>query len=205
MNAPTASLAQPAAATSPADVKPPEVTPAFDTSVDDMAVWWQAQRFLHYEADLLDHRDFEAWASLLDEDIVYRMPLTRNVRRDAMDQEFSGVHDAAWFDEGIDTLRQRVAQLKTGIHWAEEPASRVSRLVTNIRVLDVTPDEGGGERVRVRSRFLIYQNRLQAEVNLFAGKRDDVLRRRDGHWKILAREIHLDQNVLLSKALTVFF
>lgn len=199
MNAPTASLAQ------PAGVKPTEITPAFDASVDDMYVWWQAQRFLHYEADLLDQREFEAWASLLDEDIVYRMPLTRNVRRDAMDQEFSGLHDAAWFDEGIDTLRQRVAQLKTGIHWAEEPASRVSRLVTNIRVLDVTPDEGGGERVRVRSRFLIYQNRLQAEVNLFAGKRDDVLRRRDGHWKILAREIHLDQNVLLSKALTVFF
>ncbi len=88
---------------------------------------------------------------------------------------------------------------------AEEPASRVSHLVTNIRVLGVEPDEGGGERVRVRSRFLIYQNRLQAEVSLFVGKREDVLRRRDGRWKVLAREIHLDQNVLLSKALTIFF
>lgn len=178
---------------------------AQDSSVDDMQAWWQAQRFLHYEADLLDHRDFDAWLGLLDEDITYRMPLTRNVRRDAMAQEYSGTQDAAWFDEGIDTLRQRVAQIKTGIHWAEEPASRVSRLVTNIRVLDVAPDEGGGERVRVRSRFLIYQNRLQTEVNLFVGKREDVLRRRDGRWTILAREIHLDQNVLLSKALTIFF
>lgn len=178
---------------------------AQDSSVDDMQIWWQAQRFLHYEADLLDHREFDAWLGLLDEDIAYRMPLTRNVRRDAMAQEYSGKQDAAWFDEGIETLRQRVAQIKTGIHWAEEPASRVSHLVTNIRMLDVTPDEGGGERVRVRSRFLIYQNRLQAEVNLFVGKREDVLRRRDGRWTILAREIHLDQNVLLSKALTIFF
>lgn len=178
---------------------------ALDSSVNDMRIWWQAQRFLHYEADLLDHREFDTWLGLLDEDIAYRMPLTRNVRRDAMAQEYSGKRDAAWFDEGIDTLRQRVAQIKTGIHWAEEPASRVSHLVTNIRVLDVTPDEGGGERVRVRSRFLIYQNRLQAEVNLFVGKREDVLRRRDGRWTILAREIHLDQNVLLSKALTIFF
>ena len=32
---------------------------AQDASVDDMQVWWQVQRFLHYEADLLDHRDFE--------------------------------------------------------------------------------------------------------------------------------------------------
>ncbi len=180
---------------------------AQDDSVDDMLLWWEAHRFLHYEADLLDNREFDAWLSLLDEDIAYRMPLTRNVRRDAMTQEYSGKQDAAWFDEGIDTLRQRVAQIKTGIHWAEEPASRVSHLVTNIRVLDVTPDEGegGGERVRVRSRFLIYQNRLQSEVNLFVGKREDVLRRRDGRWTILSREIHLDQNVLLSKALTIFF
>lgn len=187
------------------EATPVMATPAQDLSVDDMQIWWQVQRLMHYEADLLDHREFEAWLDLLDEDIAYRMPLTRNVRRDALSQEYSGPRDAAWFDEGIDTLRQRVAQIKTGIHWAEEPASRVSRLVTNIRVLDVAPDEGGGERVRVRSRFLIYQNRLQAEVNLYAGKREDVLRRRDGCWKILAREIHLDQNVLLSKALTIFF
>jgi 3-phenylpropionate/cinnamic acid dioxygenase small subunit len=122
-----------------------------------------------------------------------------------MTQEYSGQQDAAWFDEGIETLRQRVAQIKTGIHWAEEPASRVSHLVTNIRVLDITPDEGGGDLLRVRSRFLIYQNRLQSEVNLFVGKREDVLRRRDGRFTILSREIHLDQNVLLSKALTIFF
>ncbi|WP_052097259.1 3-phenylpropionate/cinnamic acid dioxygenase subunit beta [Achromobacter sp. RTa] len=178
---------------------------ALDSSIDDMQIWWQVQRFMHHEADLLDHREFDAWLELLDEDISYRMPLTRNVRRDAMAQEYSGKSDAAWFDEGIDTLRQRVAQIRTGIHWAEEPASRVSHLVTNIRVLEVTPDEGGGERVRVRSRFLIYQNRLQAEVSLFVGKREDVLRRRDGRWKVLSREIHLDQNVLLSKALTIFF
>lgn len=178
---------------------------AQDDSVDDMLLWWEAHRFLHYEADLLDHRDFDKWLSLLDEAITYRMPLTRNVRRDAMAQEYSGKQDAAWFDEGIDTLRQRVAQIKTGIHWAEEPASRVSHLVTNIRVLDVIPDEDGGDLVRVRSRFLIYQNRLQSEVNLFVGKREDVLRRRDGRFTILSREIHLDQNVLLSKALTIFF
>lgn len=186
---------------------PTDKTPeaALDCSIDDMQIWWQVQRFMHHEADLLDHREFDAWLELLDEDIAYRMPLTRNVRRDALAQEYSGARDAAWFDEGIDTLRQRVAQIRTGIHWAEEPASRVSHLVTNIRVLGVTQDAEGGERVRVRSRFLIYQNRLQAEVNLFVGKREDVLRRRDGRWKLLSREIHLDQNVLLSKALTIFF
>ena len=41
---------------------------AQDASIDDMQVWWQVQRFLHYEADLLDHREFDAWLELLDED-----------------------------------------------------------------------------------------------------------------------------------------
>ncbi len=30
-----------------------------------------------------------------------------------------------WFDEGKETLTQRVRQILTGVHWAEEPLSRV--------------------------------------------------------------------------------
>ncbi len=170
----------------------------------DAQTWWEIQQFLHYEADLLDERQFEAWLELLDEDIHYWMPLVRNVRRDAKGDEYSGPRDVAWFDEGIVTLRQRVAQIKTGLHWAEEPASRVSHLVTNVRVVSFTPGPDGDAAV-VRSRCLVHQNRNQTETRMFVCKRIDTLRRRGGAWKILAREIHLDQNVLLAKALTTFF
>lgn len=170
----------------------------------DAQTWWEIQQFLHYEADLLDERQFEAWLELLDEEIHYWMPLVRNVRRDAKGDEYSGPHDVAWFDEGIDTLRQRVAQIKTGLHWAEEPASRVSHLVTNVRVVEFTPDAEGDVAV-VRSRSLVHQNRNQTETRMFVCKRIDRMRRRDGVWKLLAREIHLDQNVLLAKSLTTFF
>jgi hypothetical protein len=37
------------------------------------------------------------------------------------------------------------------------------------------------------------------------GKREDVLRRVDGAWKIAARRMWLDQNVLLPKNLTILF
>lgn len=168
-------------------------------------LWWDIQQFYFREADLLDERRFDKWLELLHEDIQYRMPLARNVRRDAMDQEYSAKGEAAWFDEGINTLRQRVAQIGTGIHWAEEPASRVSHLVSNIRVLDLREGAEGGKQVKVRSRFLVYQNRLQDEESLFVGKRLDTLLGVGGDWKILTREIFLDQNVLLSKALTTFF
>jgi biphenyl 2,3-dioxygenase subunit beta len=43
-------------------------------------------------------------------------------------------------------------------------------------------------------------------VNLFVGKRDDVLRRDPvTGWKIAKRRILLDQNVLLEKVITTFF
>lgn len=169
-----------------------------------MELWWDIQQFYFKEADLLDERRFDQWLELLHEDIEYRMPLARNMRRDAIKQEFTAPGEIAWFDEGIATLRQRVAQIATGIHWAEEPASRISHLVTNVRILEVEEGESGMQ-VKTRSRFLVYQNRLQGEVSLFVGKREDTLVRDGDDWKVRKREILLDQNVLLSKALTTFF
>jgi 3-phenylpropionate/cinnamic acid dioxygenase small subunit len=133
------------------------------------------------------------------------MPLARNVRRDDLAKEYSGEFEAAWFDEGIETLRQRVAQMKTGIHWAEEPPSRVSHLVTNIRIVDAQPSMAEATEVTVSSRFLVYQNRHQTETALFVGRRKDVLTRHEGQWKILRRTVYLAQNVLMSKSLTTFF
>lgn len=175
----------------------------------DIDLWWEIQDFLFEEAELLDARRFSDWLNLLHPDIEYRMPLARNMRRDRMKSEFTEPGEVAWFDEGFQTLSQRVAQINTGIHWAEEPASRVSHLVSNVRVL-VPADAAGNakgqpQEVKVSSRFLVYQNRLQTETNLFVGKRTDILRRGDDGWKIAKRTIYLDQNVLLAKALTTFF
>src|SRR4051794_31714485 len=172
----------------------------------DPTLWHDVQEFLHYEADVLDNRNFEEWLTLLTDDIRYWMPLAYNVRRDDMAREYSREQaDVAWFDEGLETLRQRVAQLRTGMHWAEEPASRVTHLISNIRIVEAGPDPASPETVKVRCRFIVYQNRLQTEQSWFVGKRVDALRRSQDSWKIARREIYLDQNVLLPKALTVFF
>jgi len=177
-----------------------EVKNPFDWS--EMELWWNIQQFFYYEADLLDTRSFTEWLNLFDEGVTYRMPLTRNFPKGKDGLEYSASGEAAWFDEGIETLRQRVAQLNTGMHWAEEPVSRVSHLVSNIRVLNVDQNK---KEVVVKCRFFVYQNRLEDEVNLFVGKREDVLKHTECGWKILRREILLDQNVLLAKALTTFF
>jgi len=170
-------------------------------------LWWEIQDFLYAEADLLDKRRFDEWLTLLHPEIEYRMPLVRNTRRDKATQEFTQPGEAAWFDEGLHTLSQRVAQLNTGMHWAEEPASRVSHLITNVRVFVHArqADADTPDGVKAASRFLVYQNRLQTETALFVGRRDDVLVRTGDGWQIRRRLIYLNQNVLLAKALTTFF
>ena len=47
-------------------------------------------------------------------------------------------------------------------------------------------------------------NRIDDEVNHFVGKRIDTLVESEGGWLLKHRTIHLDQSVLLAKALTVF-
>ncbi|MEN3293526.1 MAG: hypothetical protein V7642_2779 [Burkholderiales bacterium] len=174
-------------------------------SLARVMLWADVHDFFHQEADLLDSRRYGEWLQLLDETIKYRMPIARNVRREDADREYTGDNEAAWFDEGIETLRQRVAQIRTAIHWAEEPASRVCHMISNVRVMEALPSAAEPSQVAVSSRFLIYQNRHQTDVALFVGKRKDVLVRHGDSWKIAQRTVYLDQSVLLAKALTTFF
>lgn len=163
------------------------------------------RNFYYQEADLLDDRDFDAWLDLFTDDVRYWMPLARNVQfRRGEEYSREGV-DSAWIDEDKLTLRQRVQQLATGIHWAEEPRSRMSHLITNVRILDVRHDSEGAAQLTAKCRFLVYRNRMESEVDILVGKRKDTLRRTDTGWRVCRREIYLDQNVLMAKNLTTFF
>jgi 3-phenylpropionate/cinnamic acid dioxygenase small subunit len=162
----------------------------------------EIENFLYHEAELLDERRYSDWIELIADDVHYYMPQRRNVKFGEQHRENSDPEsEISWFDEGKVTLVGRVRQLNTGLHWAEEPPSRVCHVVSNVQILDAQGDE-----VRVKSRFIVYRNRLQDEVDLFVGKREDTLRRDpDTGWKIARRTILLDQNVLLAKNITVFF
>jgi 3-phenylpropionate/cinnamic acid dioxygenase small subunit len=166
----------------------------------------EIEEFLYYEADLLDERRYDDWLALVAEDVRYWMPMRRNVKVDDIEREFTreGL-DISWFDEGKETLTRRVRQIQTGIHWAEEPVSRISHMVSNVRLLEANPSWAEPAEVSVRCRFLIYRNRVETETDILVGKREDLLRRGDGQWQIARRKIVLDQNVLLTKNLTFFF
>ena len=166
----------------------------------------EIEEFLYHEADLLDERRYEEWLAVVADDVRYWMPMRRNVKVDDREREFTreGL-DISWFDEGKETLTRRVRQIQTGIHWAEEPVSRISHLLSNIQLVEVSPSAAVPEEVSVRCRFLVYRNRVETETDILVGKREDLLRRAGEEWRIARRKILLDQNVLLSKNLTFFF
>ncbi|MBL4721760.1 MAG: 3-phenylpropionate/cinnamic acid dioxygenase subunit beta [Alphaproteobacteria bacterium] len=183
-----------------------EMTMGMQAELQRLLLKDSVSEFFVREADLLDARKFDDWLALLSDDIRYWMPMARNVAMDDFDREFTAEGlDANWMDEGIETLRQRVAQLATGVHWAEQPPSRTTHMISNLQIMSVEPDAAAPQLVTTRCRFLVYRNRLETEQDVFIGKRNDTLRREAKDWRLVRREIYLDQNVMLAKNISVFF
>jgi 3-phenylpropionate/cinnamic acid dioxygenase small subunit len=162
----------------------------------------EVQDFLFKEARYLDERKLTEWLDFFAEDVHYFMPIRRNIKFGDWDLEFSDPErEISYFDEGKDILEGRVRQINTGVHWAEEPVSRFEHLITNVEIVGVE-----GNEVQVNSKFFVYQNRLADEVQMFAGRRYDLLRRDpETEFKIVKRKIYLAQNVLLPKVINTFF
>jgi 3-phenylpropionate/cinnamic acid dioxygenase small subunit len=172
---------------------------------DAIALRFEVEDFLNREADLVDERKFDEWLTLFSEDLQYRMPLVRNVAAPSIAGEYlTGPLDVSWFDEGKETLSTRVAQIKTGVHWAEEPPSRTSHLVTNVRIVNATPSVAEVREVEVSCRFLVYRNRNTDTEDTLIGRRIDVLRRSGDTWLICRRTLYINQSVLLAGNLSFF-
>jgi 3-phenylpropionate/cinnamic acid dioxygenase small subunit len=175
-----------------------------DPFLAEVLLQHEIEKFVNLEALLLDERRFEEWLDLFSDDVHYWMP-TRAVRYEREGHlEHSQGHEVAHFDEDKRGLSERVTRLRSGMAWAEDPPSRTRHLFTNVMV------EAGDDvdEYSVRTNFLLYRGRLQREVDIFVGVREDILRRSpesEHGWLIARRKVTLDQSVLLAKNLSVFF
>lgn len=180
-------------------IHPPETPPA--AVDDDIRLHFEVQRLYTLEAQLLDQHRYADWLELLADDLHYWAPVRTNRLRRQQALADGAPGEVAIFDETKASLTWRIRRFDSGMAWAEDPPSRTRHLITNVSVQagDV-PDEYVAE-----SAFLCYRNRLEREVDLYAGGRTDVLRRtEDGTLLIARRTILLDQNVLLAKNISTF-
>lgn len=160
----------------------------------------EVEEFLYHEAELLDSKRYQAWLDLLTEDIHYWIPIRRTTTAKEIDKEFTQPGGVAFFDENLSSLKMRVARMEAGRAWAEDPPSRTRRLITNIKI---TGSEG--DNIAVQSNFLLYRTRLASEEDSWIGRREEIVRRVDGGFKLAQRHIYLEQTVILAQNMSSLF
>lgn len=165
------------------------------------AVLRDIERFLFWEARLLDGRRFHEWVDLFTEDVHYWMPVRGDSPAKTLEAEFAKESELAFFDETKETLLRRVLKLETGMAWAEEPPSRTRHILTNVEAYK----NGSNSEILVYSNFLVYRTRLETKEDLFIGRREDSLRKDSKSWKIAQRKVFIDQSVLFADNLSIFF
>lgn len=170
-------------------------------SLEDALLQYELEQFLYYEAQLLDERRFEEWLELLADDLEYWMPVRSTRAAGDEVHEFSKPGEVAFFDDDKDSMRQRVAKLRTGFAWSEDPPSRTRHLLGNVRILEKRSESD----VTLGVNFVIYRSRLARDEDLWVGRREDALRKDADRWTIVKRHVFLDQVSLGSKNLSIFF
>src|SRR5215468_12013908 len=109
---------------------------------------YEIERFYYDEAALLDAHRYDEWLALFTDDARYFMPIRRTRTQREMDKEFTQPGEMAFFDDTRMLLAERIAKLKTGRSWAEDPPSRTRHLITNVRVV-----QDDGRTLEAESNF----------------------------------------------------
>lgn len=164
--------------------------------MDDLLLHHAVTRFMYLEARLLDERHFDRWLELWAPDATYALPTTWHDRADGL--RVAGDLDVHHLRTDTTMLGLRITKLMSGLAWAEEPASRTVRSVTNI---EVTPSEGG---IEVRSNLVLHRVRYTDDVEIHACTRSDRLVPAGSSWQIGRRHVTLAHGVLCTANLEFF-
>lgn len=157
------------------------------------------ERFYHFEARLLDARQYQQWLALLTEDIQYRMPSRVNVQVNNRDRGNEDMISVERELEDVDSmgcpireenyihLMVRVERAYKMNSWSENPPARTRRIVGNVELMS----EEGDSR-RVLSNFHLYYARPGSENFLYSGQRRDLLVADGDSFKLKEREVIMD-------------
>ena len=140
----------------------------------------EVEDFVYLEARLADEHCYDDWLSLWTDDATYWVP----ANRDDIDptQEVSIIYD----DRQL--IGDRVDRLKQGLAFAQDPESRMRRIVSNIEF-----EEGENGETRVYSNFVLFEIRRHIQ-NLWAGRTMYMLRQENEGLKMALKKVMLVNN-----------
>jgi benzoate/toluate 1,2-dioxygenase subunit beta len=152
-------------------------------SAVDVDLLREVEQFVYREARYADEHRYDEWEALWTDDAIYWVPSGA----DDIDptQQMSVVFD------NRARIATRIKQLHTGKRHAQNPASKLRHLITNVELLDGDPDRA--EEIEVGANFLVYESRERG-VTLWAGRNEWTLRRLDGELRIARKKVMLVNN-----------
>lgn len=146
----------------------------------DLALVGRVQQFLYEEAALADGHEYEQWEALWEDDGIYWVPA--NGEGGDPEREMSILYD------NRSRIALRVKQLMTGRRLAQSPLSRLSRSVTNVRILGREDDV-----LVVTANVLIFESHTRGE-QLWGARTEYRLRERDGSFRMARKKVILTNN-----------
>lgn len=172
--------------------------PSIGLKTPDPAIYSTICQFLAHEAMLLDENRLNEWVELVDEGILYEVPMRLVTGRGA-----KGEYPANSFRlrDDMPMILKRIERTTTGEGWAEDPPSRTVRSVSSIAV------EFGDEPdvYRVHSALLIYRQRAQERnYDLIPARRRDLIKATAEGCKLMQRHIILAETILSTPNLGIF-
>ncbi len=157
----------------------------------------QIHNFLSTEALLLDERRFDEWFALLDDEIIYEVPLRigMNNYKDEFPNEAYRVLDKK------SHIKTRIDRMKTGQAWAEVPPSRTLRVIGSI-LIEKTEHS---DTYQVHSAAIMYRQRGHDEAgDVIPYRRTDTLKLTADGIRLVKRKAILTDAVLRTPNLGVF-
>jgi 3-phenylpropionate/cinnamic acid dioxygenase small subunit len=173
-----------------------EASPAATAPVD-AELLASVTQFLALEAKLLDEGREEDWLELLDEELLYVVPirLATEDRADEIQHGAFRIRDTKYH------VRARIQRLATRHAYSEIPPSRTLRVVGSVLV-QRTAD---ADIVEVTSALLLYRQRgIDDHFDLIPCRRNDTLRLTAQGPRLLTREVVLTEVGIATPNLGVF-
>jgi 3-phenylpropionate/cinnamic acid dioxygenase small subunit len=147
----------------------------------DVDLLKEVEQFIYREARLQDEQHYDAWEALWTEDAIYWVPSGAD--------DIDPTTTMSIIFDNRSRIGTRIKQLHTGKRHAQNPASRLRHLITNVELLDSDSAE-----IEVGANFLVYESRERG-VTLWAGRTEWTLRRVDGgELRIASKKVMLVNN-----------
>lgn len=140
----------------------------------------QIETFLYREARLMDTHAYDEWFALWTDDALYWIP--------SNDDDFDPQRHVSIVYENKSRIEDRITRLKSGAAFAQDPRSRVSRVVANVEI-----EEGENGEVVVHSTFNLTALR-RSRIDTFAGRVTHTLRPEGNSFRIAYKKVVLINN-----------